>query len=105
MGSYAEQSEPILKEMDAINSKATKPGVAIGDQVSPKDRDRFNQLRHINIQLDVERLKVSDLQRDVHLIYETYKVAELADLYETKIESLGDADPRRFYFIVLQGLI
>jgi hypothetical protein len=34
----------------------------------------------------------------------SYEVAELANLFETKIESLGEADPRRFYFVVLQGL-
>jgi hypothetical protein len=101
---YAEASMPLLNEIDAINSKASKPGVPIGDQLSQKDRDRFNQLRHANIQLDAEKLKISDFQRDVHLIYETYKVAELADLYEAKISSLGNADPRRFYFVILQGL-
>lgn len=47
---------------------------------------------------------MSDFQRDVHVIKETYKVAELADLYETRTEDLGDADPRRFYFTILQGL-
>ena len=104
LGKYAEQSMPLLEGMEAISSKATKPGISIGDQLSPKDIDRFNQLRHLNIQLDAERLALSDLQRDVHVIYETYEVAELADLYETKIDNLGDADPRRFYFIVLQGL-
>lgn len=104
LGKYAEQSTPLLEGMEAISKKATKPGVSIGDQLSPKDIDRFNQLRHLNIQLDAEKLALSDLQRDVHVIYETYEVAELADLYETKIDNLGDADPRRFYFVVLQGL-
>ena len=104
LGKYAEQSTPLLEGMAAISSKATKPGISIGDQLSPRDIDRFNQLRHLNIQLDAERLALSDLQRDVHVIFETYEVAELADLYEIKIDNLADADPRRFYFIVLQGL-
>ena len=104
MGKYAEASMPLLEGMDAINNKAPKPGISIGDQLSPKDIDRFNQLRHLNIQLDVEKLRLSDFQRDAHIIYETYEVAELSDLYETKIENLGEADPRRFYFVVLQGL-
>jgi hypothetical protein len=51
-----------------------------------------------------ERLVVSNFQRDVYLINETYNVAKLADLYEISMESLGDADPRRFYFKVLQLL-
>ncbi len=95
---------PLLEGMDAINNKATKPGISIGEQLSPKDIDRFNQLRHLNIQLDVEKLRLSDFQRDAHVIYETYEVAELSDLYDTKIDNLGEADPRRFYFVVLQGL-
>ena len=98
------QTLPLADEMAALLSKASKPGIAAGEQLSQKDRDRFNQIRHTQIQLDVERLKFSDFQRDVHLIYDTYKVAELADLYEVKIENLGEADPRRFYLIVLQDL-
>jgi hypothetical protein len=104
MADYAAKSEPILQEMEAIGNKASKPGISIGDQLSAKDRDRYNQLRHANIELGAERLRMSDFQRDVHVIEETYKVAELADLYEAHIESLGDADPRRFYFTILQGL-
>jgi hypothetical protein len=104
MGDYADKSIPILNEMDSISNKATKPGISIGDQLTPKDRDRYNQLRHANIELDAERLKISDFQRDVHIIMDTYQVAELADLYEARIEGLGDADPRRFYFTILQGL-
>src|SRR5271154_1691518 len=73
IGKYAEKSAPLLEGMVAINSKATKPGISTGDQLSPKDRDRFNQLRHQNIQLDAERMRVSDFQRDVHVIYETYE--------------------------------
>lgn len=104
MSKYSDLSIPILDEQNAISSKASKPGISIGDQLSRKDQDRYNQLRHIKIQIDAERLQLSDFGRDVRLIYETYKVAELSDLYETKIDSLGDADPRRFYFKVLQGL-
>lgn len=104
LSKYADQSTPLLDGMKAISNKATKPGISIKDQLSPKDIDRFNQFRHLNIQLDAEKLAFSDLQRDVHVIYETYKAAELADLYETQIDDLGDADPRRFYFTVLQGL-
>ena len=37
IGKYAEKSAPLLEGMDAINSKATKPGISIGDQLSPKD--------------------------------------------------------------------
>ena len=98
------QTVPLLDEMAALSSKATKPGVAIGDQLSRQDRDRFSQLRHANILLNAERVKFSDFLRDVHVIYDTYKVAELADLYEVTADKLGKADPRRFYLVVLQGL-
>lgn len=98
------QSLPLLNASAALNGKASKPGVAVGEQLSQKDRERFEQLRHAEILLDVERLKFSDFQRDVHLIYDTYKTAELADLYDVTPESLGDADPRRFYLVILQGL-
>jgi hypothetical protein len=104
MNQLAKATMPLLDQMDAVTRKATKPGISLGEQLSSKDRDQFNALRHMLIQIDVERLKTSDFQRDVHLIFDTYKVAELADFYETQIESLGDADPRRFYFIILQGL-
>ena len=104
MNQLAKATMPLLDQMDAVTRKATKPGISLGEQLSSKDRDQFNALRHMLIQIDVERLKTSDFQRDVHLIFDTYQVAELADLYETEIESLGDADPRRFYFTILQGL-
>ena len=101
---YAKLMQPILQEWEAIAAKASKQGIAIGKQLSPKDLNRFNQLRHELTQMRGERLVVSNFQRDVHLIYETYNVAKLADLYEIPKESLGDADPRRFYFTVLQQL-
>jgi hypothetical protein len=104
MNQLAGVTIPFLEEMAAITKKATKPGISVGEQLSARDVKRFYELRHLLIQIDVERLKTSDFQREVHLIFDTYKVAELADLYETQIESLGDADPRRFYFIILQGL-
>jgi hypothetical protein len=49
-------------------------------------------------------MMVSNFQRDVHIIAETYNVAELADVYEVTKDSLGDADPRRFYFNILESL-
>jgi hypothetical protein len=101
---YSRATIPLLEEIQAISNKATKPGIPVGQQLSAKDRDRFNQLRHTNIQIGVEELKVSNFQRDVHLIAETYKVAQLADLYEVRKDNLGDADPRRFYFTVLESL-
>jgi hypothetical protein len=90
--------------MDQLNSKASRPGVAIKDQLSAQDLERFMQLRHANIQLDIERLKFSGFQRDVHLVYDTYKAVELVDLYDVTLDSLGNADPRRFYIVILQGL-
>ncbi|MFZ2079407.1 MAG: hypothetical protein WAV38_22710 [Xanthobacteraceae bacterium] len=76
----------------------------MGDQLSQNDRNRFQQAQHANVEIDAERMRLSDFQRDVHVIFETYHVAELADRYEVGAESLGDADPRRFYFVILQGL-
>lgn len=101
---YAKASDSILGPMAAIVSKASKPGIPIGEQLPAEDLDRLNQLRHLKIQLDAERLAVGNFQRDVHLIRDTYDVAKLADLYETQMESLGDADPRRFYFTILRWL-
>jgi hypothetical protein len=88
-GKISGQSMPLLDEMAALSNKAAKPGVAIGDQLSQGDRDRFSQLRHANILLDAEQLKFSDFLRDAHVIYDTYKVAELADLYEVTADKLG----------------
>jgi hypothetical protein len=104
MNKFAQQSAPILVEMESIVNKTRKPGVPLRNQLAPQDLNRFNQLRHALIQLNAEKLVFGNFQRDVHLIAETYKVAELADLYETSIDSLGDADPRRFYFTILNGL-
>jgi hypothetical protein len=56
------------------------------------------------MQSAAERLIISDYQRDVHVVYDTYKIANLADLYEVRLEDLSDGDPRRFYFTILNKL-
>jgi hypothetical protein len=55
-------------------------------------------------QIGVEELKLSKYQRDVYVISEVYKVAQLVNLYDAKKDDFGEADPRRFYFTVLQSL-
>jgi hypothetical protein len=102
---YAKNSQLLLKAMsDLIHEKANKPGASIGQQLSPQDLTKFNQLRHALALNDAEAMMVGNFQRDVHVIAETYNVAELADLYEVTKDSLGDADPRRFYFTILESL-
>ena len=102
---YTKNSQLLLKAMSAlIDEKANRPGASSGQQLSPQDLTKFNQLRHALALNDAEAMMVGNFQRDVHVIAETYNVAELADLYEVTKDSLGDADPRRFYFTILESL-
>jgi hypothetical protein len=105
MAEYANNSQLLLNAMNKlIDDKANKPGASIGQQLSPQDLTKFNQLRRALALNGAEAMMVSNFQRDVHVIAETYNVAELADLYEVTKDSLGDADPRRFYFTILESL-
>jgi hypothetical protein len=94
----------LLQQMAAISAKAEKPGRAIRDQLSATDIEAFNRIRHRLIQLQVEGVKYSNFERDVHVIVGTLEVARLADLYEVSKTDLTEADPRRFYFIILDSL-
>ena len=104
VGEIAGTSSQYLEEIQTINAKATKPGVAIGKQLSPQDVNRFNDLTHANILIGVEKLDFDNFRRDVQIISETYKIAKLVDLYELKKEDLGNASPLRFYYSVLEML-
>jgi hypothetical protein len=96
--------QPMLEELVAISQKGKAPGVALSKQLSAQDTERFKSVRHSLIESQAEELKYGEFQRDVHVIAETLQVARLADLYEVKSETLGDADPRRFYFTILESL-
>jgi hypothetical protein len=101
---YARISNQVITEMEAVTKNAKKPGVALSQQLSASEISKFNELRHRSILLGVEELKFSDFKRDVHVIVETYNVSALANLYEMKKETMADANPRRFYFTILEAL-
>jgi hypothetical protein len=102
MVEYGKRYEPLLKAMNAISQKAQKPNVAIGNQLGSADLNRFNELRTKLALTIAQRLKVSNFQRDVHVLAETYHAAELADLNDVKAETLGSDDPRKFYLTILE---
>jgi hypothetical protein len=104
MADYASQTKLVLDGMRSIGEKAKKPGVALGEQLSRDDIKKFNDLRRRLASISSEKNMVSNYQRDVEVIAETYKVAKLADLYDVKKEALAASDPRNFYFTILEGL-
>jgi len=76
--------------------------LAIGKQLSAADLNHFNEIRTKLALIIAQRLKVSNFQRDVHVLAETYHAAELADLYDVKADTLGTDDPRKFYLTILE---
>ena len=104
MVEYGKHYEPLLSAMTAISQKAQDPNVAIGKQLSTADLSHFNEIRTKLALVIAQRLKVSNFQRDLHLLAETYRAAELADLYDVKSETLGTDDPRKFYLTILEML-
>jgi hypothetical protein len=104
LSKLAANKNEYLTEMQAVTAKATTPGVAIGRQLSAQDLARFNELRHKLILVGAEEVYFSKFKRDVHVIADTLKISELADQYEVKQADLAPADPRRFYFTILEAL-
>jgi len=102
MVEYGKLYKSLLGAMNAISQRAQKPNVAIGQQLSTADLDHFRELRTEIALIIAQKLKVSNFQRDVHVLAETYHAAELADLYDLKAETLGTDDPRKFYLTILE---
>ncbi|SHL69063.1 hypothetical protein SAMN05444159_6560 [Bradyrhizobium lablabi] len=102
MVDYGKRYLPVVSAMNDIGQKAQKPNVAISQQLSAADLNHFNELRTKIALIIAQKLKVSNFQRDVHVLAETYHAAELADLYEVKAETLGADDPRKFYLTILE---
>jgi hypothetical protein len=90
-----------LNTMAEASANATKPGIPIGQQMSKEDSAQFQGARHMLITVQSLVYHLSAFKRDVHVIAETYQVSKYADLYEVSYESLGQYDPRRFYYMVL----
>jgi hypothetical protein len=106
---YGKRSEAVLADVQSIKSRAQSPdvivpGVPQGELLSKDDIDKVNDLWRKLASISAEENVVNNYKRDVQVIAETYRVAKLADLYEVKKEDLGDADPRRFYFVILERL-
>jgi hypothetical protein len=55
--------------MNELGDKAQKPSISIGQQLSAADLNEFNNLRTVIAQ----QLKVSNFQRDVRVLAETYR--------------------------------
>jgi hypothetical protein len=100
-GDRAGVQQTVLAELADASKNATKPGIAIGMQMTPQEMQRFNTARHTLVEMGVEELKFSKLQRDVHVVAEVLAVAKLADLYEIKQSDIQRDDPRQFYYKIL----
>src|SRR5258708_16693212 len=109
MADYAKRSEAVLAEVYAIKDRAERPDIfdppiTKGKVLSRDDIRTLNDLKRQLASIAAEKNIVNNYRRDVEVIAETYRVAKLADLYEVKKEDLGDADPRKFYFGILERL-
>jgi hypothetical protein len=106
---YTKRSEAILADVQSIRSRAQSPdmivpGVPKGKLLSSSDIEKLHDLKQKLASISAEKDIVSNYKRDIQVIAETYRVAKLADLYEVKREHLGDVDPRKFYFEILERL-
>ncbi len=97
-------SGPLIDGMGELTKKATKQGVAIGNQLSPIDVQRFNDLRHKIVMLNAEKSQFSNLKRDVHVISAIYDVAKQYDMFDLDISQLDDVSPMKFYLSILGAL-
>ncbi len=97
-------SGPLIDGMGELTKKATKQGVAIGNQLSPIDVQRFNDLRHRIVMLNAEKSQFSNLKRDVHVISAIYDVAKQYDMFDLDISQLDDVSPMKFYLSILGAL-
>src|SRR5258708_6763914 len=110
MADYAKRSEAVLTEVYAITDRFAQmpdilnPDVPKGAVLSRDDINTLNDLRQQLASIAAEKNIVNNYKRDVEVIAETYRVAKLADLYKVKKEDLGNADPRKFYFGILEQL-
>ena len=97
-------SGPLIEGMGELMKKATKQGVPIGNQLSPIDVQRFNDLRHKTVMLNAEKTQFSNLKRDVHVISAIYDVAKLYDMFDLDISQLDEVSPLKFYLSILGAL-
>jgi hypothetical protein len=59
--------------MNELGDKAQKPSISIGQQLSAADLNEFNNLRTKLALVIAQQLKVSNFQRDVRVLAETYR--------------------------------
>jgi hypothetical protein len=105
----AKRSQAVLADVQSIKDRAQSPdvivpGVPKGVLLSKDDIETLHYLKRKLASISAEKKIVNTYRRDIQVIAETYRVAKLADLYEVKKEDLGDADPRKFYFVILERL-
>lgn len=72
----AEQTLPILKQLEHINSKATIPGKPIRDQLSPEDIGKFTESSQRLKTTQLAQLMESRRQRDLMVIEKMVMVAD-----------------------------
>ena len=71
----ADAGQTVLKELDQLNKKATKPGVAIGKQLSVHDARRFTELSAQIMSMKISSLIESNYARDADVVVAMYKGA------------------------------
>lgn len=75
----ATQLQVVLKELLAINKKATGAG-PVGPQLSTQDRSRFEELANKTVELRLRDAEESARQRDIEVVFQLAKIAERTHL-------------------------
>lgn len=96
----AEQAMPILKEIQTINSKAKKPSLSIGMQLSKSDLARFQELREQLLEAQTQTIIESGYLRDSRVIAQAAKTAY--DISQGR--TFDEKDPEFFYYSIVMLL-
>lgn len=74
-GELAGQALPLIDEQQRIVAKAPKPGVAVGQQLSPENSAAFSENRHKLISINALQLLESNQVRDTDAVVQLTRIA------------------------------
>jgi hypothetical protein len=87
----AAQSEPVIAKLQAINSKAKIPGIAIRDQLGAQDLDQFSRLSQQIAASMLAQLIESHRDRDLRVLAQFIRLADQEYRWQ-KVPNEGEAD-------------
>lgn len=93
-----------LDNMAALSEKAKLANVAIRDQLSAEDLMRFQVARADMIKINMFKSAESRNTRNMRLLDELARYAEIVDVDQFDPTTVKDTDPRHIYFLVLGAL-